>query len=221
MAIVATINLDFLMQARRNDEFRTLLSESTALNIVDGWPVVWLLRRVGIANAVRAAGADVLRDLLSRPEFSDTRIFLLGDTAETLNAVLSRGEAEGWSGRIVGYYSPPPAEVNDDEQSRRIVDRVNASGAHVLVVGFGTPRQEFWMNRWSQELRPRVGIGIGGALKFVAWPRRRAPKWMQELGLEWLHRATLEPRRLVPRYTRNFIDLIRIALELRRTPPVA
>jgi N-acetylglucosaminyldiphosphoundecaprenol N-acetyl-beta-D-mannosaminyltransferase len=219
LAPIATVNVDVLMQARRDDDFSRILAQSTALNVVDGWPVLWLLRRLGFANARRAPGSDLLRHLLVDPECADITIFLLGDTDDTLRAVVGRGMREGWSARIVGHYSPARSEVDDETHSRAIVTRVNESGARVLIVGFGAPRQEYWMCRWSTALAPRVGLCVGGAMKFVAWPQRRAPTWMQKAGLEWLHRTMLEPWRLGPRYARNFLDLVRLSFELRRLSP--
>jgi N-acetylglucosaminyldiphosphoundecaprenol N-acetyl-beta-D-mannosaminyltransferase len=143
-------------------------------------------------------------------------VFLLGDTTQTLDALCKRAVREGWERNLSGWYSPSRAEVDSRLASLEIVQRVNASGADILLVGFGIPRQEKWMAMWRDHLRPGVGIGVGGALKFVAWPSRRAPKWMQRAGLEWAHRLALEPSRLGPRYLRNLLVLPKLATSVYR-----
>lgn len=214
--IVATVNMSFLTLARANPAFARILREHTALNLVDGRPVAWLLGLRGAPGTARAAGSDLTVRLLRHADARRFGIFLLGDTPETLAAVRALGDAEGWGETIRGMLSPSRAEVDDKTDSERIVDAINASGAGVLLVAFGAPRQEAWMARWSARLTPAVGIGIGGSLRFLAEPRSRAPRWMQLAGLEWLHRMLREPGRLGPRYARDFVELARLLIETRR-----
>lgn len=214
--IVATVNMSFLTLARRDASFARLLREDTALNLVDGRPVAWLLARRGMRGAVRAAGSDLTGRLLRHPDLPALGAFLLGDTRDTLAAVQAVAAREGWTPAIRGAVSPLPDEVDDDRASAQIVEAINASGARVLLVAFGAPRQEAWMRRWAPRLAPAVGIGIGGSLKFLAAPGRRAPRWMQAAGLEWLHRLLREPARLGPRYARDFAELARQVVALRR-----
>jgi N-acetylglucosaminyldiphosphoundecaprenol N-acetyl-beta-D-mannosaminyltransferase len=209
LGIVATVNMNFLTLARSDAAFARVLGERTALNLVDGRPVAWLLGVRGVRGAARAAGSDLTASLLRHAAMRELGVFLLGDTADTLAAVQARGAAEGWGTSIRGVLSPSRADVDDREASARLVSAINASGARVLLVAFGAPRQELWLDRWRDDLRPRVGIGIGGSLKFVGGVMPRAPRWMQRAGLEWLHRSLTEPRRLVPRYARDFIELAR------------
>lgn len=204
LSLVATVNMQLLRTARTNPAFAAVLRERTAMNLVDGAPVAWLLRRQGLSTAVTAPGADLTRELLRSERARRAGIFLLGDSSTTLDVL-----REGWSASIRGAESPP-AEVVDGGRSRDVVDRINASGARILLVAFGAPRQELWVDRWRDALDARVAIGIGGSLKFIAWPQRRAPSWMRRHGLEWLHRASLEPVRLLPRYIRDASELARL-----------
>lgn len=210
VSLVATVNVQLLRTARESSAFATVLRERTAMNLVDGWPVAWLLRHRGLVDAVTAPGADLTRRLLGSERSRRPGIFLLGDTPATLGALRERAVAEGWAPAIRGAESPPPEVVDDARGSEALVTRVNASGARILLVAFGAPRQELWLDRWRNRLEVGVAIGIGGSLKFIAWPRRRAPSWMRRNGLEWLHRAGLEPARLVPRYARDAIELARL-----------
>jgi len=210
LSIVATVNVQLLRTARTNAAFAAVLRERTALNLVDGAPVAWLLRHRGITGAVTAPGADLTQRLLFSERTQAPGIFLLGDAPATLEAVRARASAEGWAASIRGAESPPPEVVDDERSSERLVGRINASGARILLVAFGAPRQELWLDRWRHQLQARVAIGIGGSLKFIAWPRRRAPSWMRRNGLEWLHRVGVEPVRLLPRYVRDASELARL-----------
>ena len=214
--IVATVNMSFLTLARRDADFAAILRERTAINLVDGRPVAWLLGLRGVRDAARAAGSDLTVALLRHPAMQELGVFLLGDDPETLEALRTQGAAEGWGAAIRGAVSPTRAQVDDPVASGALVESINASGARVLLVAFGAPRQEAWMARWTDRLAPSVGIGIGGSLKFITAPKTRAPRWMQAVGMEWLHRMLREPARLAPRYARDFIELARQLLELRR-----
>ena len=213
-AIVTTVNMSFLTLARTNAPFAGLLRRTASLNLVDGAPVLWLLRVAGHRSALRAPGSDLTRALLQAEATTPLGVYLLGDSPTTLAAVGARAAAEGWRQRIRGMASPMPGEIENDRTSVPIVDAINQSGADVLLVAFGAPRQELWMQRWAHALRPAVGIGIGGSLKFVAWPRRRAPYWLRRVGLEWLFRLALEPRRLISRYSRDALELVRLVVEV-------
>lgn len=209
--LIATVNLDFLRLARRDAAFHAILQQGTLLNLADGWPVRWLAGRAG-QDAHRTTGADLVPAMLRDPVIAASGVYLLGDTDSTLAAVRTRGKHEGWAAAIAGARSPSPDEVGDPEGSHELVREINASGAGVLLVALGAPRQEMWMNRWRSQLSPAVGVGVGAALRFLAQPERRAPSWVQSLGLEWAHRLAREPRRLGARYAGDALELGRLLL---------
>lgn len=211
MSLVTTINLQLMRTARVNARFANILKNRSAVNLVDGWPVARLLRVRGV-HASTAPGSDLTRLLLRSNGASRTGVFLLGDTAVTLDALRRRAIAEGWEGAISGAESPAPDEVDNERASAQIVDRINSTRARVLLVAFGAPRQELWLDKWANALSARVAIGVGGSFKFIAWPDLRAPGWMRYGGLEWLHRLALEPARLFPRYARDAVELARLAI---------
>jgi N-acetylglucosaminyldiphosphoundecaprenol N-acetyl-beta-D-mannosaminyltransferase len=216
LQIVATINLQFLRLARFDPNFAKLLRRHTAVNLVDGRPVAWLLRRITGCEVPLSPGSDLTAALLKSDIARNLGIYLVGDAPETLRAVQERALREGWVGTIFGSESPPREAVDSPIRSREIVERINSSGAKIVLVAFGAPRQEYWLRQWMPYLRARVGVGIGGSLKFVAWPRRRAPHWMRQRGFEWLHRFSLEPLRLGPRYARDTVELLRLWYSARR-----
>jgi N-acetylglucosaminyldiphosphoundecaprenol N-acetyl-beta-D-mannosaminyltransferase len=210
VSIVTTVNLQLLRTARTHPAFATVLRERAAVNLVDGAPVAWLLRHQGVVDAVTAPGSDLTRRLLVSEQTRGPGVFLLGDAPATIEAVRERGRNEGWGATIRGAESPAPEVVDNPRSSEAVVERINATRARILLVAFGAPRQELWLDRWRDRLDVRVAIGIGGSLKFIAWPQRRAPSWMRHNGLEWLHRLGLEPARLLPRYARDASELGRL-----------
>lgn len=209
--LIATVNLDFLRIARRDAAFRAILQRGTLLNVADGWPVKWLAQRSG-HQTHRTTGSDLVPAMLRDPVIGSSGIFLLGDTDSTLAAVRSRGARENWGTAIAGTRSPAADEIYDPQRSSELVREINASGAGVLFVALGAPRQEQWMDRWREHLRPAVGIGVGAALRFLANPESRAPGWTQSLGLEWAHRLGREPRRLGVRYAADAVEFGRLVL---------
>jgi N-acetylglucosaminyldiphosphoundecaprenol N-acetyl-beta-D-mannosaminyltransferase len=209
--IIATVNLDFLRLARADERFHSLLRERTLFNIADGWPVKWFARSPDRA-AHRTTGSDLVPQLLRDDSVAAHGVYLLGDTTDTLADVQRRGQAEGWLRAIAGAHSPTANEVARPEESLALVERINASGAATLLVALGAPRQEFWMDRWREHLAPATGIGVGGAFRFLADPTRRAPHWLQQLGLEWMHRLAREPTRLGRRYAADMVEFARLLL---------
>jgi N-acetylglucosaminyldiphosphoundecaprenol N-acetyl-beta-D-mannosaminyltransferase len=193
---IATVNVDFLAQARRDPEFRRALQDCS-LAVADGKPVLWLSRRTGTPLPERVTGVDLTAWLLDGGVPS-ARLFLLGATPEVLDAARVRGEAHGTP--VVGAASPDRAELTSLERSARLVTAINASGANVLLVALGAPLQETWIARWRPSLEVAVAIGVGCSLDVAAGALTRAPWRWQRFGLEWLYRLWKEPARLWRRY---------------------
>ena len=165
----------------------------------DGMPLVWALRLGGHRRADRVYGPDLMLALLDRGRARGTRHFLYGATPETLERLSERLLARFPGARIVGSHAPPFRALTAPETDE-IVRRIDGSGAEIVWVGLGTPKQELWM----AEMRPRLAapmlIGVGAAFDFHAGAKRQAPRWVQRSGLEWAFRAIAEPRRLGRRY---------------------
>lgn len=179
----------------------------------DGWPVAWALRRMGYPNQQRIAGPDLMERLCAAVAHRRTPVFLHGSTPEVLGRLERRLKAAFPGLVIAGTYSPPFRALSAQEE-QGIVTRINRSGARIVFVGLGCPKQELWM----REQRGRIDavmIGVGAAFDFHAGTMRRAPQWMQRAGLEWLHRLASEPRRLWRRYlVTNSVFAVAIARQL-------
>jgi N-acetylglucosaminyldiphosphoundecaprenol N-acetyl-beta-D-mannosaminyltransferase len=203
---VCLCNVHVLTTARHDAGLRAALAGAW-LRLPDGAPVAWLQRRLGHAGAERAGGPDVMTRVLDLGQASAIRHFLLGSTTTVL-AGLERQLAESFpDATIAGVLSPPFAPltpaIRDD-----VLGAIGAAQPHVVWVGLGAPKQEYWM----QELAPRaaspVFVGVGAAFDFLAGTTPRAPQWMRMAGLEWLYRLGLEPQRLAGRYLRTNSEFV-------------
>jgi N-acetylglucosaminyldiphosphoundecaprenol N-acetyl-beta-D-mannosaminyltransferase len=211
---IATVNVDFLAQARRDPEFRRAL-QGCSLAVADGRPILWLSRYTEAPLPERVTGVDLTEWLLDGGVPS-AKLFLLGATPEVLDAARARAEAHGTT--VVGAASPDRAELTSVGRSARLVATINASGADVLLVALGAPLQETWTARWRHNLEIAVAIGVGCSLDVAAGVLTRAPERWQRFGFEWRYRLRKEPARLWRRYllrdlpylvsiaTRTFLD---------------
>jgi N-acetylglucosaminyldiphosphoundecaprenol N-acetyl-beta-D-mannosaminyltransferase len=177
------------------------------LNFPDGAPVAWLMRRFGARRARRIAGPDLMPLVIEAGQEAGIRHFLFGSTPEVLERLQRRLVERYPTAIIAGAISPPFRELSDEENGR-IAEEIVASGADVVWVGLGLPKQDEWLNRSAALFAPAVGLGVGAAFDFLAGTKPRAPKWVQDAGLEWLHRLLSEPRRLARRYAATNTEFV-------------
>jgi N-acetylglucosaminyldiphosphoundecaprenol N-acetyl-beta-D-mannosaminyltransferase len=164
----------------------------------DGMPVTWMLRRFGFADQERVNGPDLMWRYCADAERRGEAVYFYGCSAETL-AKLRIRLAEAFPRLVVaGMHSPPyrPLTESEDEE---LINSINDSGAQVVFVSLGCPKQEKWMAEHRGRIRA-VMMGVGAAFSYHAGTLKRAPVWMRNHGLEWLHRLASEPRRLWKRY---------------------
>jgi N-acetylglucosaminyldiphosphoundecaprenol N-acetyl-beta-D-mannosaminyltransferase len=164
----------------------------------DGAPEAWMLRRMGQYDQQRINGPDLMWRYCDQVQHSDQSIFFYGSTEETLIALKLKLLAAFPSLKIAGAISPPFRALTPEEDES-IVDQINSSGAGVVWVSLGCPKQELWMAAHRGRINA-VMVGVGAAFDYHAGTIKRAPKWMQDAGFEWLHRLLSEPRRLWKRY---------------------
>jgi N-acetylglucosaminyldiphosphoundecaprenol N-acetyl-beta-D-mannosaminyltransferase len=170
------------------------------LVVPDGVPLLWAAALLGARLHGRVNGTDLFEALCARAAEQDLGVFLLGGREGAARAAAARLRARHPALRICGMYCPPLGFENDPAESVKVLAAVNASKPHLLFVGLGAPKQEYWMHRNIEHLSVGVALGIGGSFEFVAGVVARAPRWMQQAGLEWLHRVGAEPARLWKRY---------------------
>lgn len=194
---VATVNVDFIVKSLRDPELRYLL-QGADMATADGMPLVWAARLLGVPLKARVAGADLTPALAARAAERGWSIYLLG-AGPGVAAEAARILQERYPGLIIaGIHSPPKSSVL--EMDPGIIAEIKACQPDILLVAFGNPKQEKWIGMHGRELGVPVMMGVGGSLDFIAGMTRRAPGWMQRMGLEWLFRLAQEPRRLWRRY---------------------
>ena len=187
---VATVNPEFVMHARSDPEFATVL-ESADLCLADGWGVVWAARRQGCRLIGPVAGADLLPALAGLCARRGWSLFLLGARPGVAEAAAGRLRARAPGLKVAGVHAGSP-RIEDDAAS---LELINASRPDVLMVAYGHPKQELWIARNRERLQVHLAIGVGGAFDYLAGRVRRAPLWMRRAGLEWLFRLARQPWR--------------------------
>jgi N-acetylglucosaminyldiphosphoundecaprenol N-acetyl-beta-D-mannosaminyltransferase len=215
----AAVNL--VMSARDDPSTMRAVLEAT-LAVPDGQPLVWALRLLGNRRATRVYGPDLMELYCARAATTSTPIYLYGGRSEEALGLLRERLLARFPGlRVVGGWSPPFRPLTAAERAE-VAAEIDGSGAKVVWVGIGQPKQELWMSEMRPLLAAPLLVGVGAAFDFHAGIVSQAPGWMQRNGLEWLYRLSREPRRLWRRYAlqnpRFVMGFARQYLRERRQP---
>jgi N-acetylglucosaminyldiphosphoundecaprenol N-acetyl-beta-D-mannosaminyltransferase len=194
---VVLANVHVTVTASREPAFGAVVAAAD-MATPDGAPVAWMLGKLGKLPQERVSGPDLTWALLGRCEREQLPVYFFGSSRETLSLLAERITATFPTLVVAGYEAPPfrPITPQEDLES---VERINTSGAGLVFVGLGCPKQEHWMLAHRGQVNA-VMLGVGAAFDFHAGTVSRAPEWMRANGLEWLHRLASEPRRLWKRY---------------------
>lgn len=198
---VCVTNVHTVMECQRDPDLMRIHNES-GMTTPDGMPIVWCGKRAGAHDITRVYGPDLMLELCGRLDGSPHTAFLYGTTERTLDLLQARLKRDFPELAIAGSYAPPFRPLTPEEDDD-VVARINSSGAQIVWVGLGAPKQERWMAEHIDRLTATVLIGVGAAFDFHAGTVRQAPLWMQRHGLEWIYRLSREPRRLWRRYLRT------------------
>ena len=194
---ICACNVHVVVTAKRDVHLAKAIDHCD-LATPDGMPIAWSIRRAGFRHQQRINGPDLMLQSCLRAGQDGVPIFLFGSAETTLAALRTKLLALSPNLRIAGIYSPPYRKFSDAEDAE-IATTINASGAGIVFVGLGCPKQELWMEQQRGTIKA-VMIGVGAAFDYHAGTLKRAPGWMQSIGLEWLFRLAAEPRRLWRRY---------------------
>lgn len=195
--VVCICNAHSVVTAKQDQEFNQVLKRAD-MSTPDGAPVAWMIKKVSGQPQARINGPDLMLKYCEHAEKIGQSIYLYGGQESTLNILVDVLKSKYPNLKIAGYLSPPFRELNAEEK-QKIIQDINASGAHTVWVGLGCPKQEKWMHEHKGKINA-VMVGVGAAFDYHAGTIKRAPKWMQNSGLEWFHRLCSEPKRLWKRY---------------------
>jgi N-acetylglucosaminyldiphosphoundecaprenol N-acetyl-beta-D-mannosaminyltransferase len=195
---VATVHM--LMEAFDSPAFRQVVNGADLVT-PDGRPLVWALRSLGVKEASQVRGTDLTTHVVERAAREGIPIGLYGGTPWLLDTFVRILESRYPGVRVVCRIAPPfrPLTPEEDES---VTQEIVSSGARILFVGIGCPKQERWMEAHKGRI-PAVMLGVGAAFDFHTGRVRQAPGWMQVAGLEWLFRLLMDPRRLWKRYAKH------------------
>lgn len=208
---ICTINPEICLKANENPKYKRILNKS-ALNTADGSGILWAIDYLEKTNGksklrktttwftslvshafkkqTRITGVDLMQSICKQ---SKSKIFLLGAAKGVAEKAAKNLKVSNPSLNIAGT----SAESHKEHFDKKSTDQINKSKAEILFVAFGAPNQEIWIVRNSKKLRNiKLAIGVGGSFDFISQNRKRAPKWMQKTGIEWVYRLIQEPQRI-------------------------
>ena len=197
---VCVANVHMVMETHDDQGFRAIVNAADLVTS-DGMPLVWALRLLGVRDASRVYGPTLTLHVCEAAARDGVPVGFHGGRPEVV-AALVRRLSERYPGLHVAYAVAPPFAPSTDVEDAAFTRRLAESGAGIVLVGLGCPKQERWMAAHRDRL-PLVQMGVGAAFDFHAGAVRQAPAWIQGVGMEWAYRLAMEPRRLARRYLRH------------------
>lgn len=214
--LVLTPNVDHLMKLQRNRDFYGVYQEAE-YRVCDSKILMYVSRFLGTPIKEKISGSDLFPAFYTyyKNDTSKT-IFLLGASPGIAETAQMNINSKVGRNIIVGTYSPPFGFEKDEQECQKIVQLVHSSNATVLAIGVGAPKQEMWIAKYRKYLhKVKIFLAIGATINFEAGNVKRCPKWMSEVGLEWLHRLSCEPKRLWKRYLMDALPFVYLIFKQR------
>jgi len=190
----ADVNVATIVNSTKNEQLRNAINSADLINI-DGMGVVWGARLCGLEVPERVAGVDLFLELLAMAAREGFPVYFLGAREAVVDTVARRMQERFPGLQLAGWHH---GYFWDDEAA--VVQAIRESGAKLLFVAISSPKKENFIHAWKEQLGVRFVMGVGGTFDVIAGRTRRAPKWMQRIGLEWFYRLCQEPRRMWKRY---------------------
>lgn len=213
-AYVVTPNVDHIVQLERGGELVEAYKNADLI-LADGKPLLWIAKWYKTPIKEKISGSDLFPLLCERAAEKDYRMFFLG-AAPGIAARAAENLTQKYPGlKVVGTYSPPFGFEKDEKELEEIHKRITEVSPHILIVGLGCPKQEYFILHHKDKLGVPISLGLGASLDFEAGNLRRAPKWMQNHGLEWLFRLVQKPGKMAKRYLVDDRKILRLAIKYK------
>ncbi len=212
--VIFTPNVDHLMKLQQDAEFLKCYDRAD-YKVCDSKIVEYACKFLGTPLKEKISGSDLFPAFYQYHQHDERiKIFLLGGREGVAQRARFNINAKVGREIVVGAHSPSFGFENNERECWEIVERIERSGATVLAVGVGAPKQEKWICRYKEQLpNIKIFMAIGAAIDFEAGCKQRSPKWMSNLGIEWLHRLLSEPRRLAKRYLVDDLPFLWLVLK--------
>jgi N-acetylglucosaminyldiphosphoundecaprenol N-acetyl-beta-D-mannosaminyltransferase len=200
--------------AMRDDQRLSRIAHQCELVSVDGQSVVWASKLLGCPVPERVPGIELMFELLALAERRGYRVYILGSRQHVLDAAVEALQQRYPRLNLCGWHHGYFSEGDEG----MLAEEIRGTAPNILLVAMSSPRKEYWLAEYGPSTGAQFGMGVGGSIDVVAGVTRRAPEWMQQVGLEWFYRLIQEPRRLGRRYAvSNTQFLGMLAAELIRT----
>ena len=210
--LFCTPNVDGVIIAKKDREFNKIIN-SAGLVTCDSIYIYWASKFLGTPLKDRVAGSDFLPKFSKVAAEKGYSLFFLGGEEGITEIAAQKLRKSYPKLNIVGILTPDHKSLKNDKENIKIVKEINKTKPDILFVGFGTPKQEKWLNKNLHALNTKVAVCVGGTFNVISGQRKRAPIWVQRIGLEWFWRMMQEPRRLWRRYLINDSKFIWIVLK--------
>ena len=205
---ICVSNVHTTVMAHDDPAYRNV-QNSAAIALPDGKPLSVVSRKRGYTEAERVTGPDLMGELFARE--NGLKHFFYGDKEETLQILQQKLKEKYPDIQIAGMISPPFRSLSQEEE-KAYIQQINDSGADIIWIGLGAPKQENWMYE-HQGMFPGIMIGVGAGFSYHAGLLKRAPEWMQRMSLEWLYRLMQDPIRLYKRYFRTNLKFLYLEMK--------
>ena len=199
---IVGVNVDQVLRVIE-DQYSHHIFDNAEVVFTDGKPIMWMAKSLKRPIVEKVSGPDLMLLLCERAAEKNYKIFLLGAGPGVAEKAAENLKRKYPGLECVGTYSPPLGFEKDPEEMQRIIEMLKESNADQLFVGMGSPKQDIFIYENMNAYNIPVSYSMGAALDFISGNKKRAPKWMSDHGLEWLHRITQDPKRLLKRY---FVD---------------
>lgn len=211
---VITPNVDQIVRMEWDDTFRKIC-EDCELLLVDGHPLLWIAKAYDTPFKQKICGSDLVPQLCELAAKKGYKVFFLG-AAPGVAQIAAEKMQQAYAGlQVAGTYSPPMGFLEDPEELSYINTMLLKSGADLLFVGMGVPKQDIFIHENMHKYQIPMSFSIGGTIDFIAGVQKRAPMWMRRIGFEWLYRLLSDPKRMFKRYILDDLKILQLAWRYR------
>lgn len=211
---VVTPNVDHIVKLEHDKEFKEVY-DNADLILTDGKPLIWISKMSQNQIKEKVSGSDLFPKVCALAQKKRYKIFLLGAKEGVANKAAENLKKKYSNLNVVGTYSPSYGFEKKEDEVEKIISIINKAKPDILAVGLGAPKQEKFIYKYKDRLNVPISLAIGATIDFEAGNVKRAPKIMQNIGLEWFYRLVKDPKRLAKRYLIDDMKIIKIIIKYR------